>query len=1021
MLSRKISGFLLLFLFFVTKLHAQKLLEESLEAGSSYTVQYWKTEDGLPQNTVLSVNQSTNGSIWLISYAGVSSFDGQQFVTYNESNVPAFKGQQLSNVATDANGGLLVNSANGSYLFNKSKRTFTLRTVNGEKVLADAADSKGNRWIATAGKGLYLQSGSTQPVLLTRLPSPATSVLVQMDKLLITTDLGLYIYDNSKLIRVDIGKETSGSCSFFVRQSIYPHTNVYDNRRIPTLLSIQKEQVCFYKTCDSKHIYTYNLSSGVVSQSTIDIGNATIQSLYYDAKNFQTWIATDKGLYFKKGKAEGKFERIPFLNDECYSVFQDIEDNIWVGTKSGLYLLKPKIFHTYSQAEGLTPDGIAAVLEVKPGELLIANSACGGLFSLKNGVIKKSPFPELRNMCAWSLFKDSKGDVLVGGAYGLLYRISNGKCTQIVLPPACRDASVLCMYEDAQHCLWIGTGAGLFILDSTGKVSLYSAFHSKGEVLQLFQDTQKRLWLGTTNQLAVLENGNWKDLSRESGLKVSYIRSFYEDIQGNIWIGTRGEGLLRYSEGKFLRYPEIQNMFDRDVWSITEDKAGYLWMSSNHGITAANREDLINLSEGRSAFVMVKHFDRTDGMLSTEFNGGSMPACLRSSDGRLWFPGVKGLTVVDPATVNFSALSVPITLEKIVIDGKEFILDEDSIISTHMNPGRIEVFYSSPVFGHKADLFFQTGIDGYDASWHDPSQRRSVVYENLPAGSHNFRVKHYGNYNKDINREESIKLVIPEPWYQNTLLITLLAVVILLLAIGIAIWRIKWIRRQTEQRQKLEKQFTALELKALQSQMNPHFIFNCLNSIKYFISVHDEESAGKYLQSFSRLLRKFLEHSDSQIVSLAEEIELLKLYMDLQQMRFTHKFHYEVLTNQIKDQRSIQIPTMLLQPYVENAIIHGLMPLDSEGKLTLSLTLADDQLKVIIRDEGIGRANAATRNKSHSKSMGISITEGRIDLLNYFNGYQITSETADTFTDGRVNTGTTVSITIPVTYTNTNA
>lgn len=1005
---------LLLLLLLPGILRAQKLMEESLQEKSAYTIQYWKTEDGLPQNSVLSVTQAANGNIWLLTYSGISSYDGRQFTNYNEANVSQFKGLQLKSVDRNSKGVPLIYTSKGTLAFDQLQKQFVSQPLGSESVVAEAKGDQGITWQAGDKGSVFRKDAVGNLKLIASLGTGINAMVYKENTLFLATDKGLFVYRKNQLKRVPLGADLDNECSFLIRQSIYPGIKKSSTRRVGGIVSANSDLLCTYLSCDNKHLYYINWRSLEITTSVIDVDQGNIQDLIYDKVNDQIWIAGDVGVYYNKSGISGKFNRIPYINDECYSLEFDLENNLWLGSKSGLFMLKRKLFHTYTRADGLVPDGIAATLEVKPGELLIGNSDCGGLYTMINGKIAKHSEPQLQKMCVWSMYRDSRQDIYVGGGYGSLYRLRGKTCTSIKLPAECRNASVLSMYEDVKGNLWLGTEAGLFIKDATDQVSRFKGFTVKGMVLQLFPDSKGRLWLGTSNQLAVMEQGVWKDLSNASGLKVNYIRSFYEDKEGNIWIGSRGEGLMRYAEGSFDHFPELNKMLSPDVWSITEDRAGFLWMSSNQGITIVKREDLIDLGEGRSAFVTVKHFDRTDGMFSTEFNGGFMPAVLKASDGRLWFPGAKGLTVVDPSKVDFTPFSIPISIEKIIVDGKEVEPDKDNIYHTSLDPQQIQIIYSSPVFGHKQEVVFQSGLDGYDNNWNNPTQERSMIYNNLEAGTYTFRVKLYGNFNKEINKEASIVIEVPAPLWKDPLFIVLVSIVILTIAIGLAIWRVRNIRLKTEEQQHMQKQFAALELKALQSQMNPHFIFNCLNSIKYFISIHDEASAGKYLQSFSRLLRRFLEHSNSSLISLDEEIELLTLYMELQQMRFTHHFKYEFKLSDIKDLRTLQLPTMLLQPFVENAIIHGLLPMDEPGTLTLSFKLQDDLLECLIIDNGIGRLLSGKKRKTTDRSMGTSITGDRIDLLNYFNGYQISSETFDTFTDGRIHTGTTVRLLIPV-------
>ncbi|MES2628322.1 MAG: histidine kinase [Bacteroidota bacterium] len=1008
----RLSGLFVLMLCSCFSANAQKLLEESLREESAYTAQHWRTEEGLPQNSVLSVTRVKSGNIWILTYSGISSFDGRKFITYNEANVPLLKGLFLTGTSSDHTGSPVLFTSKGSFILNASGTGFQPWKIGSSNVIGDARSENGDLYLATYDGNVFRKTGQGKPVKLFSVNSSIHNILYSSGKVVVTGSRGLFIYTGDSLRRVRLGDDSDLACSFPVWQSMYSGRMAATTRQVTGMCRVDNDRICVYRNCDNSAIYYVSLSTGHVTAVKVDLDGGAILDLTFDTHNKVTWIATNKGVYYCPAGFT-QFTRIPFINDECYSLDTDLENNTWIGTKSGLYLLKPKLFHTYNRTDGLVPDGIGGILETAPDEITICNSDCGGIYQMKKGVISRMPYPELQGICGWSLLKTSSGVLYIGAGQGKLFSIRNGKCSRIPLPDECRDVAVLSLYEDSQGVLWIGTGAGLFTKAPDDNVKAYKDFTIKGMVIQIFCDSRSRLWIGSSSQLCMRENGKWKDFSPSTGLKVNYVRAIYEDRDANIWIGTRGEGLLRFYQDKFTRYAGKFNLLDNDVWSIAEDRAGMLWMSSNQGITVASRSDLLAFDQRQDKTVRVRHFDRTDGMISSEFNGGFMPAVINASDGRLWFPGAKGLSVVDPRKVDFSPFAIPTSVEKMVVDGNEVEIQRQVNIKTGNEPARIQFFYTAPVFGHRQDVVFQTRLEGYDVNWSDPTAARMKEYQNLPPGNYKFRVKVYGSTNGNQSGESIVLLSVPGPLWKELWFILAISVISVIGVAAVFLLRIRSIRKKNEKQQQLQKQFAALELKALQSQMNPHFIFNCLNSIKYFIAVHDEVSAGKYLQSFSKLLRRFLEQSDQSTISLFEERELLSLYIELQQMRFTRQFTYAFNTTGI-DARKIRIPTMLLQPFVENAIIHGLMPLDDPGQLLISFEQIGNALQCEIRDDGVGRKKAGEKKKSMDRSMGISITESRIELLNYFNGNSISFETFDTYSDGRENSGTTVRILIPI-------
>jgi LytS/YehU family sensor histidine kinase len=219
-----------------------------------------------------------------------------------------------------------------------------------------------------------------------------------------------------------------------------------------------------------------------------------------------------------------------------------------------------------------------------------------------------------------------------------------------------------------------------------------------------------------------------------------------------------------------------------------------------------------------------------------------------------------------------------------------------------------------------------------------------------------------------------------------------------ILLLGIFIFRNILLKRKNEKHlreiaenevelQKLEneKQLTELEMQALRAQMNPHFIFNCLSSINRFILKNETESASDYLTKFSRLIRMVLNNSKQELIALEDELEMLRLYLDLEKLRFRNSFDYKINCINEIDADNIFIPPLILQPFAENAIWHGLMHKQGHGHLEIKLSVDKKILTCVISDNGIGRSKAAmlqSTSTEHKKSMGQQITKERLTLFN---------------------------------------
>ena len=288
-----------------------------------------------------------------------------------------------------------------------------------------------------------------------------------------------------------------------------------------------------------------------------------------------------------------------------------------------------------------------------------------------------------------------------------------------------------------------------------------------------------------------------------------------------------------------------------------------------------------------------------------------------------------------------------------------------------------------------------------------------------------------------LNQDKQLEDVcLREEMMTKNLLI--LGIVVLLLFTGIYIWIIRLKRRNEAHRRKraeddleiqrlegersraaLQQRSRELEIQALRSQMNPHFIFNCLNAINRFILGEETEAASDYLTKFSRLMRMIMNHSRHSTITLADELEILRLYLDMERLRFKDAFGYTIVVEDGLDVDEIRIPPLLVQPFVENAIWHGLMHKEERGSLLIIMRAKEDRLTCVIRDNGIGRKRAAllkSKSVEKHKSMGLQITAERMALLSGAGESRPFFELEDLYDEEGCPAGTQVTLTIQINH-----
>jgi LytS/YehU family sensor histidine kinase len=294
-----------------------------------------------------------------------------------------------------------------------------------------------------------------------------------------------------------------------------------------------------------------------------------------------------------------------------------------------------------------------------------------------------------------------------------------------------------------------------------------------------------------------------------------------------------------------------------------------------------------------------------------------------------------------------------------------------------------------------------------------------VSYSDVVPGRYIFKVK--GSNNDGIWNQEgtSLYIFISPPWWQTWWFTSISILVTLGLVYGGFRYRVSQVRKQEQQKANFNKKVSGLEMQALRAQMNPHFIFNSLNSINCFILKNNPEAASDYLSKFSRLIRLILQNSNTPTITLENELEALNLYLEMEALRFKGKFTFSISYGKEVEVDYIEIPPLIIQPYVENAIWHGLMHKEGMGHIHISVEKQQELLTCTIEDDGIGRVRAAqfkSKSATKSKSLGMQITAHRLELLHALNGKQTRVEVVDLVDASAQACGTKVILSLPIEF-----
>lgn len=702
------------------------------KAITQYVHDIWHIEQGLPQSTVNAIVQTSDGYLWLATQEGLVRFDGVRFTVFDKTNTPQLKHNWIWNLWEDSEQNLWIGT-NGGGLNSYKDGKFTSYTskhgLSNDFVRSIYADRKGNLWIGTIGGGLNrLKNGKfTSFTTKEGLSNDFVRAIYE------DSEGSLWIGTESGLNRFKDGIfKTFTTQDGLSNNRIY---SIYEDRQGVLWVGTYGGGLNRFK--DGKFT-NFTTKDGLSSNFVISI---------YEDQASSFWIGTEGGLNrFRDGKFSSFTTKEGLSNNTVYSIQEDREGSLWVGTfGGGLNRLKDGKFTSFTMKEGLSSNRVWSVYEDREGSLWIGTYG-GGLNRLKDGKFTNFTTKDgLSSDFAISIYQDRQGSLWVGTRGGGLNRFKDGTLASFSTKDGLINDFVLCIYEDLRGVLWIGTEEGL----SRFKNGNFSSFTSKeglsnDPVRTIYEDRQGTLWIGTRGAgLKRLKDGKFTSFTTKDQLSSDTVYSIHEDAEGTLWIGTDGGGLNRFKDGKFTSYTIKDGMFDDVVFVILEDTKENLWMTSNKGIFRVAKSELNRFAEGKIHSIRSVAYGSADGMKRRECNGGGRPAGYLNRDGKLWFPTIAGIVMIDPEHIKTNDLSPPVAMEEVIVDNAVITNSVEAKEALRLPPGKekFEFHYTALTFSGPEKVFFQYKLEGFDKNWVEAGRRRVAYYTNIPPGDYRFRVK----------------------------------------------------------------------------------------------------------------------------------------------------------------------------------------------------------------------------------------------------------------------------------------
>lgn len=859
--KKKIVIFFLLSAFTLNAQHKPFILKESILSPSKYTLSYWTTDNGLPQNNANDLIQTQDGHLWLSSFNGLIRFDGVSFTVFNTSNTINLETNRYTKLYED-NKGRLWALAEADYLVkyeNGEFESYNLKETRIESLQSITSSPTGGIILATKNNGLMsFEDGKFTQLLKDTELENATILNVfftTQEEILFSTYNGIYSLKNMKLNLLESHEHANHAYPF-----------------------VQKNDSTVYTGYLGK---LFEYKSGVIKRVHADLKIPVDYNLTFNAdpdKNI--WLASKKGLIkIEDEKLNYITPHLDITKKGIQKILVDKEGIIWVGTQnSGVFKLQKKRFNVNSNYNKLVDEIIYPIFEASNGDIWLGTSKSGVCKWTNNNITYYSP---QNRKGVWAIAEDKDGSMWFGSHSSGVSRFKNNRFSIYHIQDGLPAESVTSLYKDSKERLWAGTGNGIAYFDGSKFIKQELDVEINQKINQIFEDSKNNFWICTSSGLIKTNDLKTTTLySKKDGLLNNHIRYIYEDKEGALWVGTYGGGLHRLKDNTFFAFNKEKIRTSDIVSSIVEDDEGYLWMASNAGMYIANKTELNNFADGISKKLNYITLGHEEGLYSTEFNGGCQPSVAKLKNGDMWFPTTNGVAVINPKNLNYSYTIPDVVFSEIIADDTPLEKAKNIIVAN--NTSRLQVNFTAPYFTNENDIYFEYKMEGLDGEWIETTDRK-ITYTYIPSGNYVFRVRAYNKLNSNEYKEAELYLTVPKTLLQKTWFRILIGLGLLLLTVGLYRYRLDRIKianrkleKLAEQRtDALKKSYKELEQKNRELSQSEDLLIETNFTKAKVISIitHNIKGPLRFMNHVSDIMNtKWEEMPNSELKSCAETI-----------------------------------------------------------------------------------------------------------------------------------------------------
>ncbi|HPF70241.1 MAG TPA: two-component regulator propeller domain-containing protein [Candidatus Krumholzibacteria bacterium] len=749
-------------------------------------VEAWSSLEGLPQNTVQAVRQSSDGYMWIGTQAGLVRFDGVRFVTLNSTNTPAFLHDDVQALAETPDSTLWVGTYGGGVVRLKGDECTRL-DVDGllgpqSNVRSMHVGPGGRLWIGTYDEGLFYWDGEA----LHSSGMPANWRDAGVNAIVEARDGSVWVATARGLLCEEAGLWSAvalpcGSDHEISSLHLDPDSALW----IGTPHSLVVKRGSEYHLYDPPAGRTWDY----------------IQSLIRD-RHGVLWIGTyGAGLLRLDGGAVVGIDKNGFLRDDSiHALFEDRDGSLWVGTtNNGVARLRDTPFVALDQTVGLPTDNVRVIERARDGTIWIGTDA-GGLAEVRgDDVVRIYTVDDgLPGNVVHSLCAARDGSLWLGTDRGVAH-LQNGKVTVIGSADGLAHDKVRALCEDRAGRIWVGTkGGGVSVIEGCSVVSYTTDDGLPDNVVRwLTAGDDGSVWIVTEGGPVIWRGGRLERPAADTDMSRTYAMQMYTDSSGVTWIATYGNGLVRLQDGKVTTLTQKDGLFADIIYAVAEDRLGRLWMSCDKGIYGIGRADIDRYLSGGLDRIPYVMYGSQNGFPGTECNGGSQPAVRTDPDGQIWFATNGGAIQFDPAHVRPDSVAPSVVIESVVV-GRHEVRGSDR---QHIAPGRrdLEIGYTGLSFRNPQGVRFRYLLDGFDDDWVEAGARRTAYYTNLPPGDYTFHVSARNADGVWSRTGASVRLRMLPYFYETAWFKLLCVMALICLVVGGVAWRYRQMQsRQVE-------------------------------------------------------------------------------------------------------------------------------------------------------------------------------------------------------------------------------